>query len=109
MKYITSHYKKMNIKYIKVAVLVIIVSIFFLPSFVPFEKMGNNMFTVILNSREVGVVSSPGEAEEYLIAARRKLAETSEECPPHCHGCHGADPGGRCKGYPAQIICCQDQ
>ena len=79
MKYITSHYKKMNIKYIKVAVLVIIVSIFFLPSFVPFEKMGNNMFTVILNSREVGVVSSPGEAEEYLIAARRKLAETSEE------------------------------
>ena len=79
MKYITSHYKKMNIKYIEVAVLAIIVSIFFLPSFVPFEKMGNNMFTVILNSREVGVVSSPGEAEEYLIAARRKLAETSEE------------------------------
>lgn len=79
MKYITRHYKKLNIRNIKVAVLAIIVSIFFLPSFVPFEKLGNNMFTVILNSREVGVVSSEEEAEEYLIAARRKLAETSGE------------------------------
>lgn len=79
MKYITRHYKKLNIRNIKVTVLAIIVSIFFLPSFVPFEKLGNNMFTVILNSREVGVVSSEEEAEEYLIAARRKLAETSGE------------------------------
>lgn len=79
MKYITCHYKKLNIRNIKVAVLAIIVSIFFLPSFVPFEKLGNNMFTVILNNREVGVVSSPEEAEEYLIAARKKLARTSEE------------------------------
>lgn len=79
MKFFTSYYKRLKIRNIKIAVLAVFVSIFFLPSFVPFEKMGNNMFTVILNSREVGVVSSPGEAEEYLIAARRKLAETSEE------------------------------
>ena len=64
---------------IKIGVLAIFVSIFFLPSYVPFEKLGNNMFTVILNNKEAGVVASPEEAEEYALEARRRIASDSEE------------------------------
>lgn len=79
MKKLTCYYKRLNITNIRIAVLAIIVSIFFLPTFVPFEKLGNNMFTVILNRQNVGVVSSPEEAEEYVLEARRRIAAGSEE------------------------------
>lgn len=79
MKHITSYYKRLKIRKIKIAVLAVFVSIFFLPSFVPFEKTGNNIFTVILNGIEVGVVSTPEEAENYMLEARRRIAADSEE------------------------------
>lgn len=79
MKRITSHYKRVNVRGIKIAVLAVFVSIFFLPSFVPFEKTGNNIFTVILNDQEIGMVSAPEEAERYVVEARRQLAAGSEE------------------------------
>ena len=79
MKFFTSYYKRLKIRNIKIAVLAVFVSIFFLPSFVPFEKTGNNMFTVILNGREVGVVSRPEEAESFVLEARRQVAQKSEE------------------------------
>lgn len=79
MKSITSYYKRLKIRKIKIAVLAVFVSIFFLPSFVPFEKTGNNIFTVILNGREVGIVSTPEEAENCILEARRQIASGSEE------------------------------
>lgn len=79
MKRITSFYKRLKIRYIKIAVLAVFVSIFFLPSFVPFEKSGNNIFTVILNGKEVGTVSNTEEAEDYVLEARRQVASGSEE------------------------------
>ena len=79
MKKFTCYYKRLKIANIRIAALAIIVSIFFLPSYVPFEKLGNNMFTVILNNKEAGVVASPEEAEEYALEARRRIASDSEE------------------------------
>ncbi|MDE7287321.1 MAG: LysM domain-containing protein, partial [Lachnospiraceae bacterium] len=79
MKRVTRHYKKVNVRGIKIAVLAVFVSIFFLPSFVPFEKTGNNIFTVILNNQEIGRVSEPLEAERYVVEARRMLASGSGE------------------------------
>lgn len=79
MKRITSHYKRVKVREIQIAVLAVFVSIFFLPSFVPFEKTGNNIFTVILNNQEIGTVSAPEEAERYVVEARRQLASGSEE------------------------------
>lgn len=79
MKRITSYYKRLKIRNIKIAVLAVFVSIFFLPSFVPFEKTGNNIFTVILNDKEVGTVSNAEEAENYVLEARRQVAAGSEE------------------------------
>ena len=79
MKKFTCYYKRLKIVNIRIAALAIIVSIFFLPAFVPFEKLGNNMFTVILNRQKVGVVSSPEDAEEYVLEARSRIAAGSEE------------------------------
>ncbi len=79
MKHITCYYKRLNIRNIKIAILAVIVSIFFLPTYVAFEKTGNNMFRVILNNQEVGVVSSPQAAESYAQEARRRVARESTE------------------------------
>ena len=79
MRRITSYYKRIKMRNIKIAVLAVFVSIFFLPSFVPFEKMGNNIFTVILNNKEIGMVSAPEEAEKCVVEARRRLALGNEE------------------------------
>ena len=79
MKRISHYYKKMKMRGTRIAVLAVIVSIFFLPSFVPFEKTGNNMFELILNNTSVGIVSTPEEAQEFALEARRLVAGESEE------------------------------
>lgn len=79
MKHFSSHYKKLRINWLKVAVLAVIVSAFFLPCYVPFEKTGNNMFTVILNGVEVGVTATEQEVQEYVLEARRRIASQSQE------------------------------
>lgn len=79
MKYISCYYKKLKVRGVKIAILAITASIFFLPSFVPFKSSGNTMFTVLLNNVKVGVVGDPSEAEEYVREARRQIASDSEE------------------------------
>lgn len=79
MKYISHYYKRLKVRKIKIAILAIIVSIFFLPTYVAFESTGNNMFTVKINGAYVGVVDSPEEAEEYAIEARKQIARDSKE------------------------------
>lgn len=79
MKIVTRHYKKTKIAYIKVAVFATIVSIFFFPNFHRLESNGDNIFTVYLNGAQVGVVGDPEQIDGCLIAARKKLAGTSDE------------------------------
>ena len=79
MKRITAYYKRLRLRKLEIAVLAVFVSIFFLPSFVPFEKTGNNMFTVFLNDVEVGVVADPQEAMDFALEARKRVAGQSEE------------------------------
>ena len=79
MKKLTSHYKKIKIAYIKSAMLVIFAGILFFPSYQKLESTGDNIFTVYLNGEQVGVVSDSDQAESCLIAARKRLAGTSDE------------------------------
>ncbi|MGN0377698.1 MAG: peptidoglycan DD-metalloendopeptidase family protein [Suilimivivens sp.] len=79
MKHISRYYKRLHIRNLKIAVLAVIVSIFFLPVYVGFQHTGNNMFTVILNGVTVGVVGSEKEAEEYALEARKQIASDSKE------------------------------
>lgn len=79
MKRLSCYYKRLNVRSIKIAILAVIVSIFFLPSYVGFESFGNNMFTILLNGVNVGVVADPADAAEYVKEARRQLASGSHE------------------------------
>lgn len=57
----------------------ILISIFFFPSYQKLESTGDNIFTVYLNGTKVGIVGDPEQVDKCLIAARRKLAGTSDE------------------------------
>ena len=79
MKNLSRHYKKIKIAYIKVAVLSCVAAAFFLPQRQSLESTGDNYFTVYLNGVQVGVMGDAEEADECLIAARRRLAGESGE------------------------------
>lgn len=79
MKKITKYYKRLQIRIVKIAVLAVFASIFFMPSFIKIESTGNNMFTVFLNDVMVGTVGEEEKAEEYLKEARRRMAGDGSE------------------------------
>ena len=69
----------MKIAYIKVAVLAIIAAAFCLPHMQRLESTGDNIFTVYLNGTQVGIMGDIEEADDCLIAARKRLAGSSDE------------------------------
>ena len=79
MRKITRYYKKLKFTYIKTAVFAALVAAFFLPSYVEFEKTGDNCFNVKVNGVEVGVVADVDELDEQIQTVRGKIAAESEE------------------------------
>lgn len=79
MKHLTCHYKKQAIRSIKIAILAVIASIFFMPSFTKIERTGQNMFTVSLNGVFVGVTGDYAAAEKCAVEARRRVASESDD------------------------------
>lgn len=79
MKQISCYYKRLQVRNLKIAVLAVFVSIFFLPVYVEFQRTGDNIFTVLLNGTEVGTVGSAAEAEQYALEARKQIAKDSKE------------------------------
>lgn len=79
MKKITKFHRQISITYLKTAVLVMIVSFFLLPNYIKVIQDGNTIYTVFLNDKQVGTVSDVSKLEDYLLQARRELAEESEE------------------------------
>lgn len=79
MKLLSCYYKRLRARRLKIAVLAIFVSIFFLPSYIAFESTGDNTFTVLLNGVRVGTVEAPELAEQYVREARKQIASDSEE------------------------------
>ena len=79
MKFVSKHYKKIKIAYIKVAVLAAAVAALFLPYYRKLESTGDNQFTVYLNGEQVGVVDDVDRIDNCLIGARRIIAGGSSE------------------------------
>ncbi len=75
----TVFYRKIRIWFLHSVLIVITAWILFMPTFVKFEKGGYNIFTVKLNSKEVGVVASKQDAYEAYRSARRQIAKGSDE------------------------------
>lgn len=70
---------KIKIWFLHSALVVIVVWILFMPSFVKFEKGGDNIFTISLNDVMVGTASSKEEAYEAYRNARRAVASSDGE------------------------------
>ena len=79
MKKNTRQYKRLQIRSIKVAVLAVIVSIFFMPGYIKIEGTGDNMFTVLLNGESVGEIGDKELAQKCLKEARRQMAGDGAE------------------------------
>lgn len=79
MKKITKNYKRLQIRNIKVAAAMVLLSVFFLPGIIKVESAGDNMFTVLLDGVEVGKLGDTETAGECLKTARRMMAGDGEE------------------------------
>ena len=66
MRKVTKYYREIKIVYLKTAFFIILTCLLLFPSFHKIEKTGDNMYTVFLNGKEVGMVDSRQTAEEYL-------------------------------------------
>ena len=71
--------RKIKVWFLQSALVVIICWILLMPSFVRFEKGGDNIFTVKLNDVVVGMAGSEEEAYEAYRDARRAVARTDDE------------------------------
>lgn len=78
MKNITKYYREIKIVYLKSAALVLLLCLLLFPAFRKLERTGDNMYTVVLNGQNVGMVDSKETAEEYLREARIRLARESD-------------------------------
>lgn len=69
-------YKKLRFTYVKTAVFsMAFAALLFFPTWTKFEKVGDNMFTVLLDGQEIGVVAQEEDADECLLEARKLLAK----------------------------------
>ena len=79
MKKIHHYHRRFRLSMMKAGVWAAVICAFFLPSYVEYEKTGNNFFTVSLNGVSVGCVASEALAEDYLMEARRQIAAVNED------------------------------
>lgn len=75
MKKVTKYYREVKIAFLKAAALVLLLAVLFFPSFHKIESTGDNMYTILLNGQEVGMVDSADRAEDYLREARAALTK----------------------------------
>lgn len=79
MKKISKIYRKLNLVYIKWSILAIIVSIFFFPTFVKFQKEGDTIYEVSFDGAYIGRVGNMEDLDEALRYARAQIASKSDE------------------------------
>ncbi|MCL2718808.1 MAG: M23 family metallopeptidase [Lachnospiraceae bacterium] len=79
MKFITHYYKRLRFSGIKAAILAIVINLFFIPSYTPYEVVSDYIYGIFVNGQRVGTVLNIAEAEVKLREARRLIAATSEE------------------------------
>lgn len=75
----TSHYKRLRVRRLKIAVLALIVSLFFIPNFELFKNDEDNIFTVYVNDKQVGILGSLEDVNDCYMTARRNINSNSKE------------------------------
>lgn len=71
--------RKIKIWFLHSALIIITAWILFMPSFVKYEKGGDNIFSVKLNNQVVGTAGTKEEAYKALREARRSISRGNDE------------------------------
>ena len=77
--HITTHYKRLGVRRLKIAVAAIVISLFFMPNFTKVERGEDNYFTVFVNGQQVGILGSEDAAKECFLQARRNVNSLSDK------------------------------
>ena len=78
MKKITRHYKRLRVRFIKVALFVVFINILFLPQSIKITSEGDNLFRILLTETEIGYGGKQTDIKELLRQARLRVAEESD-------------------------------
>ena len=70
---------RIKIWFLHSTLVVIAFWILFMPTFVKFQKGGNNLFTITLNGQFVGTVASRNDAYEAYRTARKEISSSDDE------------------------------
>lgn len=77
--HLTHHYKRLRLRRLKIAVYAVVISLFFIPTFLIYKSSGENFFAAYVNGVFVGNLSSSEEAHECLLEARRHINSQTDE------------------------------
>ncbi|MBQ0028518.1 MAG: M23 family metallopeptidase [Lachnospiraceae bacterium] len=78
MKKMTRHYKRLRFLRIKVAALVILINIIFVPTFCKYEKDAENLFHIFVNGTDVGYLGSIDNLQDMIADARRQIGKDKD-------------------------------
>ncbi len=79
MKKIHHYHRRFRLSLIRAGMLTVIACIFLMPSYVKFEKTGDNYFTVSINGETVGAIGSESDLDHCLMQARKQVASGSDD------------------------------
>ena len=76
---ITKYRKRIKFTYIYTTLVILLLGIIFCMDYVTFQKTGSNVFHIYVNNVEVGTVTDPDKAREWMMDARKEIASQSDE------------------------------
>lgn len=79
MVLLSRYHKKCRVAGLRVGIIVIALSALFMPTLRPVKSVGNNIFTIVVNGKEMGKVADEETADRLLNQARRNVAGSSVE------------------------------
>ena len=79
MVLISRFHKKCRIAYLAVSLVALALAALFIPNVRLYKSEGNNIYTLMINGKEMGKTDTETEAREILNDARRQLAAASDD------------------------------
>ena len=79
MKKIHHYHRRFRLAMIRSFGFSLVICAFLLPSYIKFEKSGDNLFTISFNGVEIGKVGSLDKVDEYATTARKRVVGDSTE------------------------------
>ncbi len=79
MVLISRYHKKCKVAYLRVGVIAIALSALFMPTIKPVKSVGDNIYTLFVNGKEMGKVENEDIADKLLSEARRHVSGASAD------------------------------